>query len=104
MSDTVLHPRAFQRGVANARVIVRSEPGQYTDDEIVNACDFMMAFGDGDDYLVGHEVMKVVNKRTIDEASKKMIKRMSWLAFRDALIVTVSIWIAALVLFALVTM
>ena len=103
MSETVLHPRAFQTGVANARAIIRAPKGDFTDDEIAGACDFLMSFGDEHDYLTGKMVMQAVNQRTINEMNRRAIRNLRWLTIRDAIIITASVWIAAVVLFALVT-
>lgn len=50
MTTVVMHPRAIDRGVINARAVLRTDPAYVTRADVLAACEVLMHHGDATDY------------------------------------------------------
>lgn len=60
MVDIHLHPSARRHGIENARQIIRDLKGAHSDAMVTEACNFLMAYGDGWDFAEAEKVNRAM--------------------------------------------
>lgn len=67
----MIFPLEGERGLRNARSIIRAEPGTIQDGYVLEACQFLILFGDAIDVRMAEAVRDAITERTVNEMNNR---------------------------------